>query len=111
MSAYWLPHWQVCLCVLLIALVVYNPFAALSGSPSHLSYETPARHRASVGSSELQHFSPVPNPGMQGDLDVVSLGAEILPCKQETPCVRDRQVEIAAEPMLTGVWSRPPPSR
>lgn len=106
-----LPEWRVCLCVLLIALVVYNPFSALNGSPNRLSYDKLASNRGSIGSSELQHFSPVPSPDTQIELDVDLLSAEPATCVQESQSRRDQQELIPAEPeLLAGVWFRPPPS-
>ena len=109
---YWLPRWRACLCLFLIVLVVYNPFATLNGSSGNLSYDKLARNRASVGASELQHFSPVMNPGVQSDLDVDSRGAELIRCDQENQPGRDQREMTPSEPaMLAGVWFRPPPSQ
>ena len=106
-----LPNWRVCLCLLLIMLVVYNPFGALSGSSDRLSYDKLARNRASIGSSELQHFSPVSSPDSRVESYVDVLSAEPRSCAQESQPRRDRQEWIPAEPeLLAGVWSRPPPS-
>lgn len=103
--------WQSCVCLLLVALVVYNPFAALNGSSSHLSYEKLARNRASVGSGELQHFSPVSNPDVHADPDVDLRGAEPAICVRETQPDRTQEEAIPSEPeLLAGVWFRPPPS-
>ena len=108
----WLPRWQVCLSVLLILLVLYNPFSALAGYCGSPSYDKLACNRASIGSSELQHFSPVSNPGLHSDLDVVLLSAELLRSSQETEPGKDQREEIPSEPAkLAGVWFRPPPSR
>jgi hypothetical protein len=102
----WLPEWRVCLCLLVIVLVVYNPFAALNGSSDHLSYDELARNRASIGSSELQHFSPVSSPDSQVELHIDMLSAEPRSCAQES-----QQELIPAEPeLLAGAWFRPPPS-
>jgi hypothetical protein len=107
-----LPGWQVCLCVFLIALVVYNPFAALNGSPSGcLSYEQHARNRSSIGAGELQHFSPVSDPEVPINTDVELRGTEPVRCVQENWPGPDQLKVIPSEPaLLTGVWFRPPPS-
>jgi hypothetical protein len=106
-----LPTWRVCLCVLLITLVVYNPYAALNGSSDRLSYDKLASNRASIGSSELQHFSPVPAPDSHIELDVDLRSAEPVRCLQESQPSRDQLDVIPAEPeLLAGVWFRPPPS-
>jgi hypothetical protein len=104
--------WEVCVCLLLIALVVYNPFAALNGSTGRLSYENLARNRASVGSGELQQFSPVSNPDVHSDLDVELRDAEPVTCVREAQPDRKQQEAIPSEPApLAGVWFRPPPSQ
>lgn len=108
---FWLPRGRACVCVLLIALVVYNPFAALGGSTGRLSYETLARNRASIGSGELQHFSPVSNPDVQSDLalDLQGMGSAVS-IEQQQPA-RDQHTELPSEPsLLSAVWFRPPPS-
>jgi hypothetical protein len=103
--------WQICVCLALVALVVYNPFAALNGSSSHLSYEKLARNRASVGSGELQHFSPVSNPDVPADLDADLRDAEPAICVRETQPDRTQEQAIPSEPeLLAGVWFHPPPS-
>jgi hypothetical protein len=103
--------WQICVCLVLVALVVYNPFAALNGSSSHLSYEKLARNRASVGSGELQHFSPVSHPGVHAGLDADLRDAEPAICVREAQPDRTQEEAIPSEPkLLAGVWFRPPPS-
>jgi hypothetical protein len=46
------------LCFLLALLFLYNPYLTLTSSSTNLNVRHPASYRASVGSSELQHFSP-----------------------------------------------------
>jgi hypothetical protein len=106
-----LPPLRVCVSALLVLLVIYNPFAVLHGSSSSLSYETLARNRASIGASELQHFSPVSNPQLQPDVQVHLRGVEPAPCVEEQEPSGDQREVIAWEPqLLAGVWFRPPPS-
>ena len=107
----WLPSWQVCLCVLLITLVVYNPFAPLNGSCDRFCYDKLASNRASIGASELQHFSPVKCPDSNIELYVDRLTAEPRRGAEERQPYRDQQELILREPeLLAGVWFRPPPS-
>lgn len=109
----WPPLWRVSISLLLIALVLYNPFSALHASSGRLSYDKLARHRASIGSGELQHFSPVSNPLGQADIaiDVDVNGAEPAACIQKYQTGRDEHELLASEPeLLAGVWFRPPPS-
>ena len=110
-SSAWTPSWRVCVCLLLIALVVYNPFVALSGSSGKLCYENLARNRASVGASELQHFSPVSAPDFQMQWDIQLPGAEPQRCAQETRAPQNGYEVAPPEPeLLAAVWFRPPPS-
>jgi hypothetical protein len=98
--------------VLLIGLVVYNPFAALNGSSSHLSYEKLARNRATLGSSELQHFSPVLDPFVQPDLDRETGVSEAVAAVQEIPPGLVQPEVSPIEPELyASLWFRPPPSQ
>lgn len=106
------PHlWRVGVCVLLVALVLYNPFGALNGSSGRLSYDSLARNRAFVGSSELQHFSPVSKLCVSCDLQVDLRDPDPVRCAQQTRPNKDQQEVVPAEPaFLAGVWFRPPPS-
>jgi hypothetical protein len=50
--------WQVALCLLLAALVVYNPYLSATDSSAGLCVRHRASFRATLGASELQHFTP-----------------------------------------------------
>jgi hypothetical protein len=43
----------------LVASILYNPFFALKIQSDGLVYASLARHRSTVGSSEMQHYPPV----------------------------------------------------
>src|SRR5271169_4113874 len=64
--------WRAWICVLLIMFILYNPFLGLTSASNGLAYQALARHRASVGASELQHFAPVQvenaQPGVSAEL-------------------------------------------
>ena len=46
------------LCFCLALFLLYNPFMAATSSQGGLNVRHPASNRATVGASELQHFSP-----------------------------------------------------
>lgn len=98
------------MCVLLAALILYNPFAALCFSHGTIEVHTLQRNRASVGASELQHFSPVQDGKQQVDLNLES-NCEELAAPAETIVARgfEREVEIPQSDIVAKVWSRPPP--
>src|SRR5277367_5167824 len=50
---------RVLVCLLLFGLLIFNPFATLSSASAGLAYQAGPRHRATVGASEMQHFSPI----------------------------------------------------
>ena len=103
------PRWPARVCVLLIGLLLYNPFAALTTASDGLSYQALARHRASVGASEMQHFAPVKAETGQPDVTVAAPKAD-LPAPREEARLESGGVHL---PLLlegmTTVWFRPPP--
>ena len=101
---------RVWTCVLLAALILYNPFAALCFSHGTIEVHTLQRNRASVGASELQHFSPVQDGKQQTDLNLEA-NCEELAVPAETFVARgfEREVEIPQSAIVFEVWSRPPP--
>jgi hypothetical protein len=101
---------RVWMCALLAALILYNPFAALCFSHGTIEVHTLQRNRASVGASELQHFSPVQDGKQQADLNLES-NCEELAAPAETFVARgfEREVEVPQSDIVSTVWSRPPP--
>jgi hypothetical protein len=105
------PKWQIGLCLLLAALIIYNPFLAGAGSGAGLCVEHSASNRATVGASELQQFSPI-NGQKTLAIAAVSLLQQF-----------DRLLSIASEPhegpvkevlpavqyLPASLWFRPPP--
>lgn len=107
-----LSHWQVLLCFVLVGLMLYNPFAGLWGANDGFCYDHLARNRATVGASELQHFSPVSNPtNLQTELDVDIPAARLLQnLSEETTCADFQEVVVPRIEFFTHLWNRPPPS-
>ena len=104
------PLWRASICALLIGLVVYNPFAALTSASDGLSYQALARHRASVGASEMQHFAPVKPETAQPDVTVATEKGELPATRGEEARLECGRVHL---PLLlegmTSLWFRPPP--
>jgi len=108
----WRPNWRVCICVLLIGLVIYNPFLALRGSSGNLSYERLARNRATIGSSELQHFTPAPTSTLQADVEVEAGSTEPTAAVQENqPGMVQPEVDPLQPELYASLWFRPPPTK
>ena len=49
---------RVFVCVTLAILFLYNPYATLASPSGKLNVQRSLSYRATLGSSELQHFSP-----------------------------------------------------
>jgi hypothetical protein len=96
--------------VLLAALILYNPFAALCYSHGPVEVHTLQRNRASVGASELQHFSPVQDDTKHADLDLEANREQLaLPAGSYVARGFEREVELPQSDIVVKVWSRPPP--
>ena len=104
--------WQMGLSVLLIGLVLYNPFLALIDHSDGLTYQAPARNRATVGASEMQHFAPIERENAQLEATVERICVELLVEKKEFPSHAFEVESLPQRPELTtSVWFRPPPTR
>jgi len=100
------------ICLLLAGLLLYNPFLSLIYSPAGLSVHHLSRNRATVGSGELQPFSPVssdvakdvPPANRTGEIIAIARGQKILLAIDLT---RDR---VITPDFSSNLWFRPPPS-
>jgi hypothetical protein len=109
------PLWQILTCVLLAGLFLYNPFLAASRASNNLTVCHPASHRATVGCSELERFTP-PNDTAAAFLPKITDTQELLP-RLAAPNSTQRQSleleEIVATPQTgfsSSLWFRPPPA-
>ena len=103
--------WHIGLSVLLAILILYNPFAAMYNSHGASEVHTLQRNRATVGSSELQHFSPVQNDIQQSDLNLEQIREEVaVPAGSYVARGFEREEKIPQPDVASKVWSRPPPS-
>jgi hypothetical protein len=98
--------------VLLIGFVLYNPFLALLNHSDGLTYQALARHRATVGASELQHFTPIQMDAAPFEATVERLCAQLVAEKTDFPSPIFQAEILPQRPELTAsVWFRPPPTR
>jgi hypothetical protein len=103
------PPWRAWVCVLLIGLLLYNPFLALTSATHGRGYQALTRHRASVGASEMQHFAPVQVEKALADVRVAPEISE-LPEPQQVCLLTSgpEHLPLLLEGM-TSHWFRPPP--
>lgn len=103
--------WRICVPVLLIGLLLYNPFLALTAQSDGLSYQALARHRATVGASELQSFSPVQveNTHIEVAVEAILFGRVTENAGQRFHLVPNDTLPQRPE-LDRKVWFRPPPA-
>jgi hypothetical protein len=103
-------HAWVCFC--LVLFLVYNPYMAAPSSTSGFNVRHPASNRATVGASELQHFSPTDGRDSLPATDTATMGAveslvdlpaQPLEFPPERPSLSDQFLG-------PGLWFRPPPA-
>jgi hypothetical protein len=102
---------RVMVCLFVAILLLSNPFLTLLRAPGDASVRHPASHRATIGSSELQHFSPVSGEATP-DLSVARDDSERIPTQAARPVRNtfDNQEILTAEPEFSAsLWFRPPP--
>ena len=106
------PWWQIFTCVLLAGLFLYNPFLAAHQSHGANAVCHPPSHRATVGSSEMEKFTPqdflaAVLPGMNA-LQVLLL--QVAASDSLSRHYVDAQVEASPQTgFSSSLWFRPPP--
>ena len=100
-------------CLVLAALLLYNPFFAAPRSGRSLEVCHPASHRATVGASELEHFSPA---GGWGSLAAFDTWQAEFALPDPDISVPRFLVSASSTPFPRpffppGLWFRPPPVR
>src|ERR1700751_3994247 len=103
------PAWRAWVCVLLVGLLLYNPFLAFASASHGRGYQALTRHRASVGASEMQHFAPVQGEKAPADVRVAAeRSGRPDPQKGGLLTRGPEPLPLFVEGM-TSHWFRPPP--
>ncbi|HTZ47692.1 MAG TPA: hypothetical protein VMH20_08880 [Verrucomicrobiae bacterium] len=101
-----------CVPLLLIGLLLYNPFLALLSHSPGLGYQAMERHRATVGSSELLHYTPVQWESAQPEAIVEAIFAGLQAEKSKYPTYTPQDETLAQRvELIASIWFRPPPAR
>lgn len=104
-------NWGKFVCVLLMALIIYNPFVVLIHSSTGLSVHHLSRHRATVGAGELQHFSPESKKAAVEVAPECIATVVIVPVEITYPITPDVQPSHALlQDFSSHLWFRPPPT-
>jgi hypothetical protein len=107
-----LSRWRQVVCILLIGLLLYNPFLALLQTHAGLSLNHLPRNRATVGASELDHFSPV-SKTFTAEILAVECAVDIAPLLPEIEfplATTFAPAPVSLCDFSSSLWFRPPPS-
>ena len=108
-----LPKWQIALCLLLAALVVYNPYSSAADSSVGLCVRHSASFRATLGASELQHFTPKDPGATLAATIAIALDSFLehnLAENSERYADVTRRVALPEQALPASLWFRPPPA-
>jgi hypothetical protein len=98
------------ICVLLTLLILYNPFLAFTHTHSSFSVHEQARHRATVGASEMQHLGVAQDQNPQEAANVQRPWIEFAaPAAESGTRGLEPDVEVPQPDRISRIWSRPPP--
>jgi hypothetical protein len=102
---------RILVCLLLFGLLLFNPFAALTSASNHPGFSTSPRHRATVGASEMQHFSPVKSEITTPDIAQVvhSMDVKVTPAESKPRTILLEELPPMPA-LIVSVWFRPPPA-
>ena len=105
------PRWQSLVCFCLALFLLYNPYMAASVSTNGLNVRHPASNRATVGASELQHFSPANGKDKLSTTAIVSVEPFFsFPDLSSQAIEFFPQVVSPAQQFFgSSLWFRPPP--
>jgi hypothetical protein len=105
------PLWRALLCLVLTVLFLHNPYLAAPSLASGLKVGHPASHRSTVGSSELQHFSPVGTQVIDAAKDMLGESIyNLLLNVSESAHIANVDEDLSHQPIFcSSLWFRPPP--
>jgi hypothetical protein len=97
--------------LLLGFLFLYNPYLSAPGSPGGLNVEHPASHRATVGSSELERYSPTGKESFHEFVAFFFANFFLFRSHPASPSFPLQRSEspIPQRILCASLWFRPPP--
>jgi len=103
--------WPFAICLLLVALFLYNPFLTIYGTSSIVNIQHPLSYRATIASSELRRCTVGPAkplvPGLQA---AVAFELTKAAAREEAAPVLPRDLFRAIPQVIcNSLWFRPPP--
>jgi hypothetical protein len=106
------PRWHGWISLCLVFFLLYNPYMAAPNSTNGLDVRHPASNRATVGASELQHFSPA--DGLDNFSTDGTSVVELLPSFPQVSSHAFKLFPQVISPLQqffgSSLWFRPPPA-
>jgi hypothetical protein len=111
----WVPTrglaWQAAVCLLLVGLVIFNPYLAAPDTYANTCIRRIPSNRATVGASELQHFTPTDKRSVLIATDVALIERlDRVPRYSESYEDPMEAVFSPAQFQSESLWFRPPPA-
>jgi hypothetical protein len=106
-------RWYAATSLLLVALLLYNPFFTILSSSRDLSVQHPLSYRATLAASELRRCTmEAAQPLIPGlDAAVVHAAALLLTPGHEIALVQPSDTAgLLSQALCDDIWFRPPPS-
>jgi hypothetical protein len=99
-------------CLLLAFLFLYNPYLSAPGSAGGLNVKHPASHRATVGSSELERYSPTGSDRAYLFVAVFFAPFFSFPAHAASHPfpIQRLELQLPQQILCASLWFRPPPA-
>jgi hypothetical protein len=104
--------WRALVCLFLVLSFLYNPYLTAQVSGGGLKVCHPFSHRATVGSSELERYSPLGNQDIRPIVDFSFAETFALPTGASSFSFlpQGRELLRPHQVLRGGLWFRPPPA-
>jgi hypothetical protein len=104
--------WQAAASLLLVALLLYNPFFTILSSSRDISVQHPLSYRATLAGSELRRSLIDPATPLIPELDaVLAHAATLFTPSHEVEIFQARDVAgLLSQTLCDSIWFRPPPA-
>src|ERR1700738_779177 len=102
---------RTAVCLVLIALLLYNPFFTILSISQDLSVQHPLSYRATLAGSELRRCTcKAPQPLIPAlDAAIVYAASLLIPPDESTPVQLSDTPSLVAQALCESIWFRPPP--
>ena len=106
------PRKRAAVCLVLVALLLYNPFFTILGNSRDLNVQHPLSYRATLAGSELRRCTfEIAQPLIPALSAAIAVAAPLLTPSSEVAVVQPTDtVGPVPQPPCDSIWFRPPPS-